>query len=188
MNSTDLNYKNKYLKYKSKYLNLKKQSDIQNGNGLLDTVFGVAKHIPVYGSIISNTQQQMGNFNKMAGPQLEMLELLRQFATPQNSVILGKIMTSLVSHLADPRFYPMMISILKDIALLMGSTATTNPLLVMLRLNSTLGTLKSTFPNEFVLLKEFFISNKHIIVPQLQKYNPLFVNDASYSFLVDFIL
>ncbi len=183
MNEND--YKKKYLKYKTKYLKLKKLN--QEGSGFIDKAFGIAKHIPVYGSIISTAQSQFNNFSAVAGPQLEMIELLKKFATPQNSVLLTKLIASFATHLTDPTFYPMIISIGKDIAFLMGSAATANPLFVMLRLNSTLGTLKSTFPKEFVLLKEFFVSNRHIIIPVLKKYNPMLVNDASYSFLVDFI-
>ncbi len=147
----------------------------------------MVKNIPGSDMMMSQLQNQVGMMKMIPGPQRDMAIMLEKFITPENTEILGKIMLSLATHLADPRFYPMVLMIVKDISMLMGSAATTNPVLIMFNLNKTLGELRTTFPNEFILLKQFFMSNRNVIIPTLQKYNPMFVNDTSYKFLVDFV-
>lgn len=190
MDNSELKYKRKYLKYKLKYVKLKNELDkskLQEGSGFVDNMMNIAKNIPGTDIMMSQLQNQVGMMKMIPGPQRDMAIMLEKFMTPQNTEIFGKIMLSLVTHLADPRFYPMMAIIIKDISMLMGSVSTTNPILVMYNLNKTLGEMRTTFPNEFVLLKQFFVSNRHVIIPVLQKYNPMFVNDATYKFLVDFV-
>lgn len=191
-------YKQKYLKYKSKYLMLKYQLiNEQKGNGMIDSMIKMTQSIPM-GNLMAKTMP-MGNMMTqfgipgmsgvpgMSGNQQQTMMMLQQFVTPQNMQIFSKIVASLFTHILDPRFYPMVALIIKDITFLMGSATTANPIAVMFSLNNALNNMRSTFPKEFMLLKQFFMTNRHKIIPMLQKHNPMLFNDATYEPLVNFI-
>ncbi len=183
-------YKKKYLKYKSKYLMLKYQlNNQQKGNGLMDSMIKMSQSFPnmmTKGIPMANMMTQFGPPG-MSGNQQQSVMMLQQFVTPQNMQIFTKIVGSLFTHILDPRFYPMLALIIKDITFLMGSATTANPLVVMYSLNNALNNMRSTFPKEFMLLKQFFMSNRHKIIPILQKHNPMLFNDATYEPLINFI-
>lgn len=207
-------YKEKYLKYKSKYLNLKYQLENYQkgkGNGIFGTIGnmmrkGMPMGMPMGNSmanesplekVIMNIGMSLADITTKFGmqglpfQQQESIKILHEFVNPQNIKIFSKIVASLFTHLLDPRFYPMLALIIKDITFLMGSATTANPIVVMISLNNALNNMRITFPKEFRLLKLFFMSNRHKIIPMLQRHNPMFgpmlVNDATYSTLVNFI-
>jgi hypothetical protein len=183
------NYKIKYLKYKKKYLELKRKSiinnDIQNGSGIdLSGVFNMVKHIPGSNLLLNSMKYSA---EMLPEEQREIITNLERFVTPKNAQLFGQLVFSLLKHLKDPKFYPMFAVIVRNITMLMGSTGTANPLIIMYSLNETLGQMKVTFPEEFVLLKKFFMSNRQNIIPILKKQNPMIFNDATYQPLVEFI-
>lgn len=200
MNSNYKYYK-KYLKYKTKYLRLKEQNNLSNkltyneneynqiGMGMIDSLKSFA------GSNMGNMMSMAKNFasgnpsmlmGALPGNYQNLLVEYKQFITPQNMELFGKLIISTLSHLHDPTFYPMMAKIIKDITMLIGSVETAAIPMILFNLNKTLAELKVTFPNEFKLLKEFFVSNREKIIPILQKYSA-FVNIQSYTFIIDFI-
>lgn len=196
--SNDL-YKNKYLKYKFKYLKLKQQLELnQIGNGMLDSFSKMigSMGLKTIGSMSSMGLMSMGiskgfgNSSMLTSAlpfnQQQSLKELEQFITPENIQLFSKLVVSMLSHLLDPTFYPLLVLLIKDITMLLGSIETAAIPAILFSLNNTLGQLKKTFPKEFKLLKEFFISNRYKIIPIIQKYSGM-VNITTYTFLIDFI-
>ncbi len=177
----EIDYKNKYIKYKNKYLSLKQSIDKSNLDGGfgLSNVMGLAK-------MGMNMGMGLGQ-NMIPKEQQQLINQLQHFITPQNTKLLGALVTSLLSHVLDPRYYFIVGSVVKDIMMLVASAGTANPLAVMFSLNNALFQLKSSFPKEFKLLKKFFYSNRSKIIPILQSYYPNIINDSNYKFIIDFI-
>ena len=82
------------------------------------------------------------------------------------------------------------MNIIKNISLLAGGglASGANPLMILFELNNLLGQFKNDFPDEFDLLKEFFISNRNRIIPIINNVAPGIFNDSGYLFLIEFLL
>jgi hypothetical protein len=122
--------------------------------------------------------------------QKQLLNQIQKFTTPENTQFLSKITASLFTHLNDTKFISLVISIIKNISVLVGGGLATgaNPLMILFELNNLLGQFKNEFPDEFKLLKDFFISNRNQIVPIINNVSPGIFNDTKYLFLIEFLL
>ena len=181
---TNEKYKKKYLKYKSKYLKLKKQIDNAEGGGSWDSLTKSAMDFTksnsnVTSGIVNSISSNMKNIPNISSgltnaaitsfetylshlPQYQ--ELVKSgLMTQQNKEIMYELMKLEVSHLADPTFYPIMFDLIKNILILAGSAESFNPPLVLGALSNLyniLNTMKTKYPQDFILLSTFLRNNK----------------------------
>ena len=187
MENNDKYYK-KYLKYKNKYLQLKNKF-VQLGG------LNPNPNSNQMNSFFSNSINMLTNPNNpmlfaLSDEQKQLLNQIQKFSTSDNTKLFSDIMTSLLSHVTNAKFLPLIMSIIKNISVLVGGGLATgkNPLMILFELNNLLGQLKNDFPKEFDLLKQFFISNRNQIVPIVNNLAPGIFNDNKYLFIIDFLL
>ncbi len=188
MESNDKYYK-KYLKYKSKYLQLKKNINLQQGAGFNPYMMAAMSAMNVAKNVMSNPEVSNQVMNLLPPQQKQLLSMLQQLVNPQNAQILSQLSTSFLAKASNKDFLPLVTNISQDIIGIMSSNPAilSNPLAVFANLNQLLGRLKTEFPNEFNLLKQFFASNRNAIIPLINTYTPGITNSPQFSMLTEFL-
>jgi hypothetical protein len=169
-------YLEKYIKYKNKYLNLKKQLSTNSNLDKLETLdeFGGSGWTDTF-KVFSDV-----GFNMMISrmpPQYKKIysDMVNSgLLTESNKKIIFELLKSGLTHLTDPNFYPIMFEIFLNMVILAGSAETLTPPIILAalqRLYASLKELKSQYPNDFVLMKEFLIMNREKILNIVNKYS-----------------
>jgi len=158
-------YTIKYIKYKEKYIRMQ--------GGFLRNMIGkmMTKTIPG------------GNF----------YELYREISESglinnENKEIIMQLINNGIHHLTDITYYPLVLSIFKNLLLLIGSAETLTPPLILFtlgKLKSSLMELKMKYPDDFILLSKFLSTNREKILPIINNFsmmNPE-INKIAYDLL-----
>lgn len=187
-------YLEKYIKYKNKYLNLKKQLSTNSNPDKLETLNELVKLNELEelneleklnelgGSSWTDTFKVFSDagFNMMLSRMPNQYKKIYSdmvksgLLTESNKKILFDLLKSGLTHMTDPNFYPIMFEIFEDMVLLAGSAETLTPpviLAALQRLYMALNRLKSLYPNDFMLMKQFLVMNREKILTIVNKYS-----------------
>lgn len=168
----NLEYKKKYFKYKNKYLLLKKKEEQkeQVGKGFVDFLSSATD------AFMNSPMGKMGMnlmIKNMPPQQRKIYEELKRsgLINEQNKGIFLQLAKNSISHFADPKFYPILFTVIENCVLLATSTTLAPPAVfkVMLDLYGALNNMKEFYPDDFIILSKFIKSNKSKLLNIIHK-------------------
>ena len=185
-------YQKKYLKYKNKYLQLKNKLN-QTGSGVnpaLATMamgFGTNMMSNMMSNMITSSNiSQNPLLNALPEQQKQFVQQMQQFINPSNLQLSNSVITSVLGNLNNPAYFSILTNIVTNLSYLISHNPNINPIQVLQNLNQLLFEFKKQFPNDFNLIKQFFASNTHNLVPMINSIAPGMLSNVNFGVLIEF--